>query len=260
VQTSEVLNFTARNAALGLNLPDVPITIDSPQEPIGCVVLFHGFGRKPDALDELTTALIDAGMWVVRPYLKSRAKGGLNDRDLMRAVGDEVQGLKPVDLPVVVMGHSAGGAVAMVVAKEMIERAQPVVGVLLIDANGSIENIMQPGFDALSERGIPVRTVAASAGRCNGKAATARWLMEQSQPFAGIQLTTGRHCDVEGTKSDLTCRLLCGGVPDPTNAAIIRTLAVGWSRAWLTRKSEPEIEPGGKRLSIWEDLRVVKVL
>ena len=243
------------------DLPDVQVTIDSPSEVVGRALLFHGFGRKPDALDELVAVLVDNNIEVVRPYLKSKARlGGMNDRDLMRAVAREFAAWKADVLPVVVIGHSAGGAVAMVAAVQLLQETVTLTGVLLIDSNGKIEELMAPALTALQHESIPVRTIAASAGRCNRQAQIAHWLSGASAGFAGVQLTTGRHCDVEGSKADVTCRLLCGGAADPKNAAIVHRLTAGWSHAWLTRKSHPEIEPEGQRILIWQELNVLKVL
>ena len=242
-------------------LPDVQVTIDSPSEVVGRTLLFHGFGRKPDALDELVAVLVDNNIEVVRPYLKSKARlGGMNDRDLMRAVAREFAAWNADALPVVVIGHSAGGAVAMVAAAQLLQETVALTGVLLIDSNGKIEELMAPALTALQHESIPVRTIAASAGRCNRQAQIAHWLSGASAGFAGVQLTTGRHCDVEGSKADVTCRLLCGGAADPKNAAIVHRLTAGWSHAWLTRKSHPEIEPEGQRILIWQELNVLKVL
>ena len=242
-------------------LPDVQVTIDSPSEVVGRTLLFHGFGRKPDALDELVAVLVDNNIEVVRPYLKSKARlGGMNDRDLMRAVAREFAMWNADALPVVVIGHSAGGAVAMVAAAQLLQETVALTGVLLIDSNGKIEELMAPALTALQHESIPVRTIAASAGRCNRQAQIAHWLAGASAGFAGVQLTTGRHCDVEGSKADVTCRLLCGGAADPKNAAIVHRLTAGWSHAWLTRKSHPEIEPEGQRILIWQELNVLKVL
>ena len=242
-------------------LPDVQVTIDSPSEVVGRTLLFHGFGRKPDALDELVAVLVDNNIEVVRPYLKSKARlGGMNDRDLMRAVAREFATWNADALPVVVIGHSAGGAVAMVAAVQLLQETVTLTGVLLIDSNGKIEELMAPALTALQHQSIPVRTIAASAGRCNRQAQIAHWLAGASAGFAGVQLTTGRHCDVEGSKADVTCRLLCGGAADPKNAAIVHRLTAGWSHAWLTRKSHPEIEPEGQRILIWQELNVLKVL
>jgi pimeloyl-ACP methyl ester carboxylesterase len=242
-------------------LPDVQTTIDSPAEVVGRALLFHGFGRKPDALDELVAVLVENNIEVVRPYLKSKARqGGLNDRDLMRAVAREFAAFNEDTLPVVVIGHSAGGAVAMVAAEQFLQEALTLTGVLLIDSNGKIEELMAPALAALQHESIPVRTIAAAAGRCNRQAQIAHWLAGASAGFVGVQLTTGRHCDVEGSKADVTCRLLCGGAADPKNAAVVYRLTAGWSHAWLTRKSHPEIEPEGERISIWQELNVLKVL
>lgn len=242
-------------------LPDVQVTLDSPSEVVGRALLFHGFGRKPDALDELVAVLVDNNIEVVRPYLKSKARlGGMNDRDLMRAVAREFAMWNADALPVVVIGHSAGGAVAMVAAAQLLQETVALTGVLLIDSNGKIEELMAPALTALQQESIPVRTIAASAGRCNRQAQIAHWLSGASAGFAGVQLTTGRHCDVEGSKADVTCRLLCGGAADPKNAAIVHRLTAGWSHAWLTRKSHPEIEPEGQRILIWQELNVLKVL
>jgi len=242
-------------------LPDVQTTVDSPSDVVGRALLFHGFGRKPDALDELVSVLVDNNIEVVRPYLKSKARrGGMNDRDLMRAVAREFATWNADALPVVVIGHSAGGAVAMVAATQLLQETVTVTGVLLIDSNGKIEELMAPALAALQHESIPVRTIAASAGRCNRQAQVAHWLAGASDGFAGVQLTTGLHCDVEGSKADVTCRLLCGGAADPKNAAVVHRLTAGWSHAWLTRKSHPEIEPEGQRISIWQELNVLKVL
>jgi len=242
-------------------LPDVQTTVDSPSDVVGRALLFHGFGRKPDALDELVSVLVDNNIEVVRPYLKSKARrGGMNDRDLMRAVAREFATWNADALPVVVIGHSAGGAVAMVAATQLLQETVTVTGVLLIDSNGKIEELMAPALAALQHESIPVRTIAASAGRCNRQAQIAHWLAGASDGFAGVQLTTGLHCDVEGSKADVTCRLLCGGAADPKNAAVVHRLTAGWSHAWLTRKSHPEIEPEGQRISIWQELNVLKVL
>ena len=242
-------------------LPDVQTTVDSPSQVVGRALLFHGFGRKPDALDELVSVLVENNIEVVRPYLKSKARhGGMNDPDLMRGVAREFAAWSADELPVVVIGHSAGGAVAMVVAEQFLQETVSLTGVLLIDSNGKIEELMAPALAALQHESIPVRTIAASAGRCNRQAKIAHWLAGASAGFAGVQLTTGRHCDVEGSKADVTCRLLCGGAADPTNAAIVYRLTAGWSHAWLTRKSHPEIEPDGQRISIWQELNVLKVL
>ena len=242
-------------------LPDVQTTVDSPSQVVGRALLFHGFGRKPDALDELVSVLVENNIEVVRPYLKSKARhGGMNDPDLMRAVAREFAMWNADALPVVVIGHSAGGAVAMVVAEQFLQETVSLTGVLLIDSNGKIEELMAPALAALQHESIPVRTIAASASRCNRQAKIAHWLAGASAGFAGVQLTTGRHCDVEGSKADVTCRLLCGGAADPTNAAIVYRLTAGWSHAWLTRKSHPEIEPDGRRISIWQELNVLKIL
>jgi hypothetical protein len=148
----------------------------------------------------------------------------------------------------------------MVTAEQFLQETLTLTGVLLIDSNGKIDELMAPALAALQHKSVPVRTIAASAGRCNRQAQIAQWLAGASAGFAGVQLTTGRHCDVEGSKADVTCRLLCGGAADPTNAAIVYRLTAGWSHAWLTRKSHPEIEPEGQRILIWQELNVLKVL
>ena len=259
--TQSTITYVSSSHSSDHDLPDVQTTVDSPSQVVGRALLFHGFGRKPEALDELVAVLVENNIEVVRPYLKSKARlGGLNDRDLMRAVAREFATWNADALPVVVIGHSAGGAVAMVAAEQLLQEAVTVTGVLLIDSNGKIEELMAPALIALQHESIPVRTIAASGGRCNRQAQIAHWLAGASAGFAGVQLTTGRHCDVEGSKADVTCRLLCGGAADPTNTAIVHRLTAGWSHAWLTRKSHPEIEPEGQRISIWQELNVLKVL
>jgi len=150
-------------------------------------------------------------------------------------------------------------------ASVMPERVRTVMnglveGVVLLDANGNVEQIMQPALDALREAGVPVRTVAAAAGRCNKKAQIARWLGDQDLGFAGVQLTSGMHCDAEDDKADLTCRLLCGGAVDPRNAAVLRALVVGWVRGWIAGQDDADLLPGGRRLQVWQDLDVIQLI
>jgi len=245
----------------GRALGEITALIDTPEEPHGRVLLFHGFGRGPDALDALALAIAQAGIWVMRPHLRSRpAKGGLNDRDLMAAVGFAAAAFEPDAGPLVIVAHSAGGAVGMRAAQRLLAAGVRLEGVVLLDANGNVEQIMQPALDALREAGVPVRTVAAAAGRCNKKAQIARWLGDQDLGFAGVQLTSGMHCDAEDDKADLTCRLLCGGAVNPRNAAVLRALVVGWVRGWIAGQDDADLLPGGRRLQVWQDLDVIQLI
>lgn len=248
-------------AADGRTLPEVDAFIDAPAEPRGRVILFHGFGRGPAALDRLAEHLAAAGLWVMRPHLRSKpAKGGMNDRDVMTSLGFAAAACAPEAGPLAIVGHSAGGAVAMQAAGALVEAGVELKGVVLVDSNGSIPTIMDPSLRTLSSAGVPVRTVAAAPGRCNRKAQIARWLGEQDLGFVGVGLTTGMHCDAEDEKADLACRVLCGGSVDPANAAIVRALTTGWTVGWIDGTDNPDLLPGGRRLQAWVDLGVIHVI
>jgi pimeloyl-ACP methyl ester carboxylesterase len=248
-------------AADGRQLPAVDALIDTPASPTGRVILFHGFGRGPGALDLLADALVASGLWVLRPHLKSRPiKGGMNDVDLMAAVALAAARVAPEVGPLSLVAHSAGGAVGMRGAQALIAAGIEIKGLVLLDANGSIEKIMDPALASLASAQVPVRTVAAAPGRCNRQAQIADWLAAGVDGFAGVRMRSGMHCDAEDAKADRTCRLLCGGTPDPANAAVLRVLTVGWTRGWVDGQEDVDLLPGGRRLQVWEDLDVIEVM
>lgn len=248
-------------ASDGRPLGEVEALIDEPDEPVGRILLLHGFGRGPAALDRLADALARDGFWVMRPHLRSRpGKGGINDVEVMSALGFAVAAWRPTAGPLVVVGHSAGGAVAMRAAAQLVQGGATVHGVVLLDSNGNIERIMEPSLAVLVRAGVPVRTVAAAPGPCNRQGKIARWLAEQDLGFTGVALTSGTHCDAEDDKADATCRLLCGGAVNPADAAVLRALVVGWSRAWIRGTEDADLVPGGRRLQVWEDLDVIQVI
>jgi len=247
-------------ASDGRPLGEVRALIDEPDEPVGRILLLHGFGRGPAALDRLAYALARDGFWVMRPHLRSRpGKRGISDLEVMSALGFAVAAWRPTAGPLVVVGHSAGGAVAMRAAAQLVEGGATVHGVVLLDSNGNIERIMEPALTTLTRAGVPVRTVAAAPGPCNRQGQIVRWLAEQDLGFAGV-LTSGTHCDAEDDKADATCRLLCGGAVNPADAAVLRALVVGWSRAWIRGTEDADLLPGGRRLQVWEDLDVIQVI
>jgi alpha-beta hydrolase superfamily lysophospholipase len=212
--TQSTITYVCSAHSSDHELPDVEATIDSPSEVVGRALLFHGFGRKPDALDELVAVLVENNIEVVRPYLKSKARhGGLNDRDLMRAVACEFAAWSANELPVVVIGHSAGGAVAMVTAEQFLQETLTLTGVLLIDSNGKIDELMAPALAALQHKSVPVRTIAASAGRCNRQAqidhrSTLRRGGQQSGCDVSVALWRCGRPDECGHRLSPNCRLV----------------------------------------------------
>lgn len=213
----------------------IPVLRNLPERVGLSVALFHGFGRGPDALDDLTSRLVAVGAEVLRPHLRSSGgSGGMNDIAVMGTIAHQVEAQRAPGVPLVVIGHSAGGQVALEAARTLVCDGADVRGVILIDGNASRERVLEPAYAQLVAHGVPVRLIAGAPGRCNRGGRMEKWLSENASGFAGVRVLTGRHCDVEGERADLACRLLCGGVKDPRNVEVLMSLVREWAIEWST--------------------------
>jgi len=236
----------------------------SPERITGHAWLHHGFARNPSHLERLTIALTDAGFLVARPHVSSfRRPRTLNDgpfltgviRGYATAVGggavSDLVGHDVAPLGVVMIGHSAGGAVVVHQGAALRTGAttprEPVLtvrGVVLLDANESLSKLMEPALGALAD--LPILLCSARPHRCNRQAMVSGMLLERREGFVGAMFTSGGHCDAEGS-ADLTCRAMCGGgAPDPANVAALHGLCVAWAADCAGGVVDPHWRPGGE--------------
>ncbi len=155
------------------------IVRDDPQdEPIGTVVLVHGFTRSPAALDALSADCAEMGARVLRPHLGSLWwPSSTNNADHVARVADRLRE-QLAEGPVVVAGHSAGAAAGAWIAGTFVARGADVSSLVMIDGVDSPTRLIRRAWPSLS--GVSVRAVCAPPSRCNRNGALAAWLAAQS--------------------------------------------------------------------------------
>lgn len=194
------------------------------------VLLMHGFARGPGVLDELVDDLTAAGCRVVRPRIKSFARGGgMTDPAFIAAAAESALAVLPGSGPLVVVGHSAGGAGAAHAAGHLATREVAVSGLVMIDPNEAMTPMLLPALPSIiNDDERVVRVVAAEPGRCNRQGLTPRLVARQVPGSVVLRMVGGTHCEIEGSAADLVCRGLCGGASDPVRAARLRALVTAW--------------------------------
>jgi hypothetical protein len=227
----------------------VSAELDGPADGgVGRVVLMHGFARGPAALDVLTSALAGAGYAALRPAVPSfRRRSGMNDALLFDALADAIPSVLPGQAPIVMVGHSAGGAGCARMAARMVRSGVAVGGVLLVDANESLAPMLVDAVDELAGFLPPtgIRLVAAAPNRCNRQGLTPRLVAASGVGFIGVRQRGGAHCEIEGERTDLVCRRMCGAAPDPARTAALHALA----SAWIGDLARPAAPPGGEAVT-----------
>jgi pimeloyl-ACP methyl ester carboxylesterase len=221
----------------------VEVLLDGPDDPVGAAIVVHGFARGPKVLDAVSGALVQRGIAVARPAIKSFGrKDGLTDPAFLDALAPEVAALLPSGVPVVVMGHSAGGGVAALIAARLLP---DVAGLVLVDPNESLTPMLVPGVQAVAELGRhSIRVAAAEPGRCNRRGLGPRTVMEHDAGALVVRMVGGTHCEIEADAADLVCRTLCGGRSDGARVEALHALL----GAWVSALAAPDHEPAAARV------------
>lgn len=190
----------------------------------GTVVLLHGFSRSPERLADIATMCRSLGAEVVAPHLSAWwwPTSTNNTRHLSRLahiVAEDASG------PIVVVGHSAGGAAGAWMAAAM-ERAGAELGSLvLVDPVESPVRSIRRSWSALER--VPVTAIIGAPSPCNRQGAFSRWLAEQRHvrfpSLEVVNLPTMGHGDIEGAGIGVYVRL-CGD--DPAAPARSELLAI----------------------------------
>lgn len=179
----------------------------------GTAVLLHGFSRSPERLADIATMCRSLGAEVVAPHLSAWwwPTSTNNTRHLSRLahiVAEDACG------PIVVIGHSAGGAAAAWITAEL-ERAAAEVGMLLlVDPVESPVRSIRRSWSALER--VPITAIIGAPSPCNRQGAFSRWLSEQQHvrvpALEVVNLPTMGHGDIEGAAMGVYVRL-CGDDP-----------------------------------------------
>lgn len=202
--------------------------------PRGTVVLLHGFGRSPTALADLAERLAIKGAKVVGPHLSAWwwPTCTNNTRHLTRVAVDLAGAALP--RPVVVVGHSAGGAAGAWIAAELTARGVDVAALILVDAVDSPVRSIRRSWPRL--RGVPVTALCGPPSPCNRRGALEGWLLQrEADPQWTIDVVRVEgmgHGDIEGAGIGVY-RRWCGDDPDaPARAALLSLVEDALERAW----------------------------
>ena len=200
----------------------------------GTAVLVHGFGRRPEHLDDLATRLSGLGARVLRPSLSAwwwptcTNNTRYLDRVARAVTGPCGEG------PIVVVGHSAGAAAGAWVAARLVEVGRDVRTLVFVDGVESPVRAISRSWPVL--QAIPVVAICGDPRPCNRNGALERWLRDRqhdADPRLQIVSVAGMgHGDVEGTGVGIYVRV-CGDDPAAPQREVLMDLIVGTvSRAW----------------------------
>lgn len=188
----------------------------------GTVVLLHGFSRSPERLADIAMMCRSLGADVVAPHLSAWwwPTSTNNTRHLTRLadrVAEDASG------PIVVIGHSAGGAAGAWITAAL-ERADAEVGMLvLIDPVESPVRSIRRSWSALEH--VAITVIVGAPSPCNRQGAFSRWLAEQRHArvpaLEVVQMPLMGHGDIEGAGIGVYVRL-CGDDPAaPARVALL---------------------------------------
>lgn len=200
----------------------------------GTVVLLHGFGRSPAALTDVAERLAARGVTVVCPHLSAWwwPTCTNNTRHLTR-VAAQIASLG-CPRPLVVIGHSAGGAAGAWITAALRERGVPVAGLVLVDGVDSPVRSLRRSWPGLE--GVPVTALCGRPSACNRHGALEEWLHGREPdplwPIHVVRVEGMGHGDIEGAGIGVY-RRWCGDDPDaPARAELLRLVDDAVERAW----------------------------
>jgi pimeloyl-ACP methyl ester carboxylesterase len=195
-RTSLHLEAAGRETRIGVFRPAAP--------PIGLVVIAHGFSRSGERHADLAQALAAAGFLVAvpdLPYFADHGANGVAIRDIAHAVA-RVTADAPADLPIVLVGFSAGGLASLLAAGEVAGLAG-WIGLDPVDLRGQ-------GEAAAQSLGVPAMVIRAPPSSCNANGNGARIVAALPETQSeDLVVDEASHCDFEDPGT-LACVVACG--------------------------------------------------
>lgn len=195
----------------------------APAVPRAGVVLVHGFTRNPAHHADQVAALAGVRVAVVAPAMPSLL-GGEEARDqAVRATVTVAAALSATlepDVPLTLVGFSAGGAIVTEAAARLAEGGAPPDGLVLLDPVPWSRSLAAAA-NLPSE--LPVLALLAPPGGCNAGGRGATLAAALPGPTLVKTVPGASHCDFEAP-TDTLCRLACGPDDPGRRSAIITEL------------------------------------
>ncbi|BBH69044.1 hypothetical protein ACTI_57290 [Actinoplanes sp. OR16] len=258
--------------------PDADWYFPATTTPKALVYLQHGFSRANDNVADLARKYQAAGFLVFAPTLPSADIYGCTVNNLGNntvflnsvagwignatntggalaksyAAAAKSAGRSGSALPAnyVLAGHSAGGEAVTYIANTL-RTAYPASFanldyVQLLDPVKSIfGSNMATGLAGIAGTSLPIRTISSPPYLANSNASgTVQLTGDLDRDFLGVRLTSGSHCDAEGSSTNVLCTLTAG-TSKAANVAILQTLAVNWTADAVDGTTTAAYYPGG---------------
>jgi pimeloyl-ACP methyl ester carboxylesterase len=203
--------------AYSLFVPQPSESLAAPPYP--AVVISHGFARSRRFHVNTACELAKRGIVVLTPDLISLLGGEKAQLRNIANLVDHVRWLRARTMAeddplfgvleserIGLVGHSAGGAIALEAALELAEAGENAAALMLLDGVPWTRTVERAG--ELPE--LAFASVRSEPTACNAEGAIREVLVRL--PFAAEDLLVvgGSHCDPENP-TDLPCRFACGG-------------------------------------------------
>ncbi|MEU4564256.1 alpha/beta hydrolase [Actinoplanes sp. NPDC023936] len=258
--------------------PDADWYFPATTSPKALVYLQHGFSRSNNNVADLARKYQAAGFLVFAPTLPSADIYGCTVNNLGNntvflnsvagwigtatdpngalatsyAAAAKVAGRSGSTLPAsyVLAGHSAGGEAVTYLASTLRTGYPSAFAhlkyVQLLDPVKSIfGSNMATGLAGIAGTSLPIRTISSPPYLANSNASgTVQLTGDLDRDFLGVRLTTGSHCDAEGSSTNVLCTLTAG-TSKAANVAALQTLAVNWTADAVDGVTTATYYPGG---------------
>lgn len=244
-----------------------------PNDNLGLVWVQHGFSRANNQFVDLSTRLAQQGYVVFATSLAPGTAGcAMNNQgflsDFSRLFPDlhnpdvgllksaitaaQAAGIGLTSLPqrFAFTGHSAGAGSILWVARHLLldhpAAAAQMSGLVLLDpVEGAGASLIADATPVIAAAGVPALTISSPPYSCNSSAnGTVAFVNGLGRPFAGVRLTSGSHCDAEGSSTNFLCTAFCG-TPQAENVSILQSLDLGWVGDFIAGSVTADYYPGG---------------
>lgn len=181
------------------------------------VIALPGFTRGPEHLGRIAAACERDGYECLRPSLAPRWLPVLymvpsRLRRMARRIAEDAG-----DRPIVVAGHSAGGAAGTALAADLVGAGADVHGLVLIDGVESPNHLISRRLADLHD--LRVAAVLAPPSPCNRQSQLEGFLV--GYPQVRMEVVPGAgHGDIEGAGIDVY-RRMCKDASDPATADLV---------------------------------------
>ncbi len=205
---------------------DPRLLIDRVDGERATIIALHGFTRSPENLEAFGRACMKQACSVIRTRLGSlNVAMSMNRTSVVSSLATNVASiLEQSEVPVVIVGHSAGAAAGSWLAGELLEAGLDIRGLVYVDGVESPTHLIERSWPGIAH--LPIFAVAAPPSRCNRSGALVEWLRVRRTGEFGAVVAGSGHGDIEG-QAHPVYQWACGDHSTPEVRGIVRDLVIG---------------------------------